>query len=165
MKKQGVCFSVAKAIFDFSGKLVPFDIACLPSTIFPMENVFSFCHFNYLRQFFSPANGCTYIVTDICNRFLTAYSASCRRHAYDEHLKYFHSLFNEIRPVYFVLTQMWTCCCIRFLIRCFLLQSEYCLVRSRTAKIQRNGLLSRCTVSSVPIQEKIGWRQLTAKMN
>ena len=31
-----VCFSVAKAIFDFSGKLVPFDIAYLPSTIFPM---------------------------------------------------------------------------------------------------------------------------------
>ena len=47
-----VCFSVAKAIFDFSGKLVSFDIACLPSTIFPMENVFSFCHFNYLRQYF-----------------------------------------------------------------------------------------------------------------
>lgn len=44
-----VCFSVAKAIFDFSGKLIPFDIACLPSTIFPVENVFSFCHFNYLR--------------------------------------------------------------------------------------------------------------------
>lgn len=68
-----VCFSVAKAIFDLSGKLVSFDIACLPSTIFPMENIFSFCHFNYLRYMFSPANGCTYIVTDICNRFLTAY--------------------------------------------------------------------------------------------
>ena len=66
---------------------------------------------------------------------------------------------------YFVLTQMWTCCCIRFLTRCFLLQPEYCLMRSRTAKIQRNGLLSRCTVSSAPMQEKIGWRQLTAKRN
>lgn len=102
---------------------------------------------------------------DDCRFYLQYYySASCRRHAYDEHLKYFHSLLMK-SDRYFVLTQMWTCCCIRFLIRCFLLQPEYCLVRSRTAKIQRNGLLSRCTVSSVPIQEKIGWRQLTAKMN
>lgn len=102
---------------------------------------------------------------DDCRFYLQYYySASCRRHAYDEHLKYFHSLFNEIRPVFRPDTNV-ECCCIRFLIRCFLLQPEYYLMRSRTAKIQRNGLLSRCTVSSVPIQEKIGWRQLTAKMN
>ena len=28
------------------------------------------------------------------------YSASCRQHAYDEHLKYFHLLFGEIRQVF-----------------------------------------------------------------
>lgn len=38
---------------------------------------------------------------DDCRFYLQYYySASCRRHAYDEHLKYFHSLFNEIRPVF-----------------------------------------------------------------
>lgn len=102
---------------------------------------------------------------DDCRFYLQYYySVSCRRHAYDEHLKYFHSLFDEIRPVFRPDTNG-TCCCIRFLTRCFLLQPEYCLMRSRTAKIQRNGLLSRCTVSSAPMQEKIGWRQLTAKRN
>lgn len=102
---------------------------------------------------------------DDCRFYLQYYySASCRRHAYDEHLKYFHSLFNEIRPVFRPDTNV-DMLLHQILIRCFLLQPEYCLVRSRTAKIQRNGLLSRCTVSSVPIQEKIGWRQLTAKMN
>lgn len=38
---------------------------------------------------------------DDCRFYLQYYySVSCRRHAYDEHLKYFHSLFDEIRPVF-----------------------------------------------------------------
>lgn len=99
---------------------------------------------------------------DDCRFYLQYYySVSCRRHAYDEHLKYFHSLFDEIRPVFrpdtnvdMLLHQIFDT-----------MLSFDCLMRSRTAKIQRNGLLSRCTVSSAPMQEKIGWRQLTAKRN
>ena len=38
---------------------------------------------------------------DDCRFYLQYYySVSCRRHAYDEHLKYFHSLFEELRPVF-----------------------------------------------------------------
>lgn len=102
---------------------------------------------------------------DDCRFYLQYYySVSCRRHAYDEHLKYFHSLFDEIRPVFRPDTNV-DMLLHQILTRCFLLQPEYCLMRSRTAKIQRNGLLSRCTVSSAPMQEKIGWRQLKVKRN
>lgn len=102
---------------------------------------------------------------DDCRFYLQYYySVSCRRHAYDEHLKYFHSLFDEIRPVFrpdtnvdMLLHQIFD--------TMLSFAAEYCLMRSRTAKIQRNGLLSRCTVSSAPMQEKIGWRQLKVKRN
>lgn len=102
---------------------------------------------------------------DDCRFYLQYYySVSCRRHAYNEHLKYFHSLFDEIRPVFrpdtnvdMLLHQIFD--------TMLSFAARVLLMRSRTAKIQRNGLLSRCTVSSAPMQEKIGWRQLTAKRN
>ena len=43
--------SIAETVFDFSGKLISFDITGLPSAILPFKNVFSFCHFNLLLFF------------------------------------------------------------------------------------------------------------------